>query len=197
MKNCNFINFRPHIGQNYSSKGFKGKRILVLGESHYCTKELEENGRCFPQCKTENMLEVCNSQTEDVVRDLIYSYSGHEYELTFTCFERSVLGKVPTQREREEFWEGVIFYNYLQFCLPGNRCPVPDDYWAQSELAFYQLLETYLPDYIISWGVRLYKHLPKGVDSLLTIDGDSTDVRTYTIREKLIPMLKIYHPAAR
>ena len=33
------INFIPWIGDNYLSKGYKGKRILVLGESHYCNGE--------------------------------------------------------------------------------------------------------------------------------------------------------------
>ena len=33
MKN---VFFKPWVGENYYSKGFNGKRILVLGESCYC-----------------------------------------------------------------------------------------------------------------------------------------------------------------
>ena len=194
---CNIINFRPHIGQNYSEKGFRGKQILVLGESHYCRKELAENGRCFPLCKIDNMHDDCHSQTEDVVDGVIYCYDGSKYQQTFLCFERAVFGRVLSQNEREEFWEGVIFYNYLQFSQPRPRCPVSHEYWEQSERAFRQLLESYLPDCIIAWGVRLYNEMPdwNGVHSLLTIDGDSTDIWTYTIKEKPIPMLKIHHPS--
>ena len=44
--NMSNINFKPWIGKNYLTKGYQGKRILVLGESHYCSKELSEGGRC-------------------------------------------------------------------------------------------------------------------------------------------------------
>lgn len=30
------ISFLPWIGEHYYKTGFAGKRILVLGESHYC-----------------------------------------------------------------------------------------------------------------------------------------------------------------
>ena len=35
MKENKFI---PWIGKHYSTTGFAGKRILALGESHYCDK---------------------------------------------------------------------------------------------------------------------------------------------------------------
>ena len=30
-----YVNFRPWIGKTYYTTGYEGKRILVLGESHY------------------------------------------------------------------------------------------------------------------------------------------------------------------
>lgn len=193
----NYINFRPHVGNNYTTTGFRGKKILVLGESHYCKNELCENGRCFPICRKELMKDDCFSQTEDVVDGFVHYYDGSKYYQTFLCFERAVLGKELTQEEREEFWEGVIFYNYLQYSQPGPRRPVVQESWRQSEQAFHQLLETYLPDYIIAWGVRLYNSMPywDGVKSLITVDGESTDVWTYTIKGKSIPMIKVRHPS--
>ena len=32
------INFLPWVGEHYNTTGFAGKRILALGESHYCDK---------------------------------------------------------------------------------------------------------------------------------------------------------------
>lgn len=193
----NYINFRPFVGKYYSTTGYRGERLLILGESHYCLKELAEGGRCFPICRNEFMKDDCYSQTEDVVNWYIYNYDGSRYLQTFLCFERAVLGKVLSQEEREEFWEGVVFYNYLQFSQSGPRCPIPADYWEESEHAFRQLLELYQPDHIIAWGVRLYNGMPDwgGNHSILTIDGDSTDVWTYSINGKSIPMLKIHHPS--
>ena len=199
MEDCimSHINFRPWIGQNYYSKGYRGKRILVLGESHYCDWQLE-GGKCFPICAKEKMQSECFSQTETVIGDYVSSYSGYPYERTFLCFERAFVGKETNQEEREELWNGIIFYNYLQFAQDGARRNIKPDYWAESELAFKELLETYMPDCIIVWGVRLYDGLPDwgGDHSLLQISQDDyTDVWTYTIKDKKIPALKVYHPS--
>ena len=123
MKN---VNFRPWVGKDYFSKGYKGKRILVLGESHYCNEQME-GGRCYPICSKEKMREDCFSQTEDVISDFVFYYSGNRYEQTFLCFERAVAGKELTQEEREEFWQSIVFYNYLQFCQEGPRTPIKDE----------------------------------------------------------------------
>ena len=192
------INFRPWVGKNYLSQGYKGKRILVLGESHYCY-ELCEGRKCYPLCTKEKMKEDCFSQTEDVLEAFVHSYSGESYEQTFLCFERAILGKEATQEEREELWNGVVFYNYLQFDQAGPRKPIMPEYWAESELAFKEMLEEYMPDYIIVWGVRLYEGLPDwgGKHSLLQIsENDSTDVWTYTIQGKKIPALLVHHPSS-
>ena len=77
------VNFRPWIGADYETGGIFGKKILVLGESHYCIRELSEGGRCFPECKRELMNEDCYSQTEQVVRDFINNYEGELYHQTF------------------------------------------------------------------------------------------------------------------
>ena len=63
------VNFRPWIGKNYNTRGYKGNRILVLGESHYC-QDLS-NGKCS-QCTKDNMHEWCLSFTEDVIHSFVY-----------------------------------------------------------------------------------------------------------------------------
>ena len=192
------INFRPWVGKNYLSDGYKGKHILVLGESHYCEKELEQGGRCCPFCKKENMKDDCFSQTADVIDSFVYDYSGESYHQTFLCFERAVLGKELTQKEREDFWQGVIFYNYIQYSQSGPRTAPQPEHWEKSEFAFKELLQEYLPDYIIVWGVRLYEGLPgwDGEHSLLQIsENDYADVWIYNVNGKRIPALKVYHPS--
>lgn len=192
------INFRPWVGKNYLSKGYKGKRVLVLGVSHYCKENLEEDGRCYPLCKQENFISGCSSFTEEVLHDIVYSYSGEKYQQTFLCFERAVVGKVLTQEEREEFWESVMFYNYIQYAQAGPRMPLQPGYEEKSEKAFKELLEQYMPDLIIVWGVTLYGIMPDwgGVESVLKISDDAqTKVRTYTINGKKIPAIVVQHPS--
>ena len=192
------INFRPWVGKNYQSTGYKGKRILVLGESHYCIKDLEPGGRCCPLCKKENMKDDCYSQTEDVVNTFIHYYDGERYLQTFLCFERAIVGKELTQEEREELWQSVMFYNYIQFSQSGARIAPQADHWEKSELAFRELLEEYMLDYIIVWGIRLYNGLPNwdGEGSVLQISENAkTDVWTYNVKGKRIPAIKVHHPS--
>ena len=100
------VNFFPWIGENYFSKGFRGKRLLVLGESHHCGNLSE--GKC-PSCSKDYMKSECHSFTEDVINDYVYHYSGQPYELTFLCFERALYGKELSQQEREDLWNSIIF----------------------------------------------------------------------------------------
>lgn len=194
------VNFRPWIGKNYFTSGYHGKKILVLGESHYCS-EVSQEGSCYPICSKANMTEKCHGFTKNGLHDLIYNYSGignRRYEQTFLCFERAIEGKVLSQKEREDFWESIMFYNFLQYVQEGPRMPVKSEYWNNSEQAFKEVLEMYLPDYIIIWGTRLYNGLPNwgGVNSQLRVSDDfSADVWTYTIKGKQIPALKVIHPS--
>ena len=57
------LNFHPWIGNHYSTTGFAGKRILALGESHYCenasdatediTRKVVDSNVDFPQIVIE------------------------------------------------------------------------------------------------------------------------------------------------
>lgn len=190
------INFKPWVGEKYLSEGFKGKRILVLGESHYCPKELAEGGRCFPLCKKENMKKECVSQTEDIIGDFVGGYNGESYMQTYLCFERAIYGKPLSQDERAYFWDRIVYYNYVQYALRASRTRPSNDQWTMSESAFKEILEKYMPDYIIVWGFTLFNKLPNGKNSIIKLDsGDETDVRTYEIKGKTIPAIKVFHPS--
>lgn len=192
------INFKPWVGKYYQTSGYHGKRILVLGESHYCKQELSEGGRCYPFCKRELMNDACFSQTHVVVHNAVYDYKGNKELRCFITFERAVAGKELSQQEREEFWHSVVFYNYVQYALSGPGMSPNADHWGKSEKAFVELLEKYMPDYIIVWGARLYNKLPTlgGHASKMKVsDMYTADVKVYSINGKNIPALKIYHPS--
>ena len=190
------INFRPWVGKNYENGLFNGKKILVLGESHYCMNERGDAGRCNQACSKEMMDERCVSQTIDVIDEI----KNQDWRLrTFSNFERTIFGRVPDQKEREQLWDSVIFYNYLQYAQSGPTRPLEQakDALEDSELAFKEVLETYMPDYIIAWGMRLYDIAPDwgGEPSVLEIvDNGEASMWTYEIKGKRIPTLFIYHP---
>ena len=145
------------------------------------------------------MQEDCFSQTIDNLEKFVYEYDGERYLQTYLCFERAIEGKVLTQKEREDFWHGIVFYNYIQFSQKDSREPLIVDDWDICEFAFKEILERYMPDYIIAWGKqKLWESLPNwgGTSSeIFNKEGDSTEIWTYLIKGKKIPVLQVYHPS--
>ena len=205
------INFRPWIGKNYLSSGLEGKRILVLGESNFCTDYCGETD-CESCGKRRRRGPVF---AENIINGYVYNYSGYKYEQVYLCFERAMAGRVLTQEEREELWNSMAFYNYIQVVPSGHR-----QKWdtPESESAFLEVLKELTPDAIIVWGRRLYRTLPRwdGQYSTFDVDGNKIDtwtfdsngetftcsivrtmidVWTYSIDGKNIPALAIDHPS--
>ncbi len=40
------IFFQPFVGMDYANGGIFGKRIMILGESHYCDESCADCGDC-------------------------------------------------------------------------------------------------------------------------------------------------------
>ena len=40
------IFFQPFVGKDYANGGIFGKRIMILGESHYCDENCTDCGDC-------------------------------------------------------------------------------------------------------------------------------------------------------
>lgn len=198
------INFTPWVGKEYSQGiGERHYKVLVLGESHYCKLE-HACELCSPEncAKRGYSIDEWHYQTIEYIDNLINAYSGdNKYQQTGLCFERAVSGKVLSDEERKSFWNHVVFYNYIQKDLikvGSNRTSFTYKDISSSEQAFKEILEKYLPDKIIVWGVRLYNNLPDWGGSPSTIEiknGDKTDVWTYHIKGKEIEAMKVYHPS--
>ena len=111
------INFKPWIGKNYFINGYKGKRILVLGESHYCMNELSKGGRCYPICKKENMRNDCFSQTEDVLDYYLNRYSGlldKIIEMPMDTIVKLFIALEQSGRWYKEIDVVAFLYNYYE-----------------------------------------------------------------------------------
>ena len=139
------IKFNPWMGKNYTRSKF-GKRMLVLGESHYCA----------------NVEEAVPSLTQDIINDLFDSESEFEgYKNTYTKFIRALSGTDVSRFDVKPIWDEVMFYNYVQFPIPAARVEPIFKEFTDSEPAFWEVMEGYRPDVVIVWGHRLYNNLPK------------------------------------
>lgn len=189
------FNIRPWVGTDYATGGVFKKKLLVLGESHYCFDV--EKGKC-PGCSVENMQDACHSQTEDVIEEFVSDYRGDSYQQTFLAFERALAGREISGEERKQLWNSVIFYNYFQLATYGPRQEPNTEAKQMSDAAFRQLLEEFMPDAVIVWGVRLYNLLPgwDGAETAICAEVDSMPVWHYNINGKDIPAMCVHHPSS-
>lgn len=191
------VKFRPWVGENYQ-EGIFGKKILILGESHYCKEDKNRNPACIAlgHCSYDCMNEACFSQTQDELELISTNYTGERYQQSFMTTAKSAMGRDLTNAEVSSFWKNVAFYNYMQHSQSGPTRPIEFNH-DYSE-AFREVLESLMPDYIIVWGVRLWKtFLPgwNGVSSEITLEnGDKAPVWTYNIKEKEIHAICVHHP---
>ena len=102
--------FEPWVGMNYKNGGIFGKRILVLGDSHYC------NGskNCADWGVAGGL--SCNSGfTKEVISEYLEEYYGNQgWPTTMKKFERLISGNENTERaDAIAIWNSIAFYNFL------------------------------------------------------------------------------------
>ena len=175
------LTFLPFVGKNYNNGGMFGKRIMVLGDSHYGS---------VPQ--------------PNITRDVLGWYLDQNVERegwmnTFLKFERSLVNRETTPKDSLEIWNSLLFYNYLQVLLDGPREAGTEQQYKDSAGAFFQVLDRYRPDVIIVWGKRLWKNLPwdnwiEGAP--VTVDGVEIDNGYYMLSYgHMVREVCVYHPS--
>ncbi len=184
--------FHPWIGSDYASGGIFGRRIMVLGESHYCTE------RC-PVCGPGSGRK-CRSFTTDVVRSYLDPDVEREgWMATYLKFERSLVNHETTAEESVRIWNSLLFYNYLQVAMHEPRqAGTPEQYRAAAE-PFFAVLDRFRPEMLIVWGIRLWDNLP----GERWEDGPARTVDGYGIRNGYyrlsgggkVRAICVYHPS--
>ena len=138
------IRFLPWVGSNYS-KGFKGVRTLVLGESHY-------------QWAAVGDINTWSTITPELVQEQI---DGHYTKAFWTKIAITFLNQRPSRDEKEVFWHSVAFYNYVQESAgDGPRQAPSEGSWDLSVSAFQKVIEDLSPDFMLVLGDRLMSRLP-------------------------------------
>ncbi len=183
------VRFEPWKGENYLTSGYNGKRILVIGESFYCSEE-----------------EAVATLTEKIVTDYLAIRNGEfrenkgEWTNTYLKFERSLEGKETYPEDSQRIWNSIAFYNYLQVPMSGAResCSAID--YKNAENAFFEVINDLQPDLIIVWGVgKLFNNLPEDRwtwGDLLEVDGWEIKNGYYQLDdEKQTRCIAVYHPS--
>ena len=193
------VKFLPFVGDDYE-KGISfdkecnlmlgttdepGKKVLVLGESHYCDEELSD--------------EEMSSFTRDVVDWYLNARKSSDAALwmkTFLKFERALANKVTEPKDSANIWNHLMFYNYLQVPLEGARMAGRQEDYENAREPFFKLLEVYRPDYIIVWGYRLYDRLPNDNGKQGKFLSSDLETWQYDFPGYQVKVLPTYHPSA-
>lgn len=182
----NLFRFEPWIGELYF-EGINGKKIMILGESHYCANEND----------------ATPDITNRVINDLFNPDSEHEsYKNTYTKFIRALSGNFSrsSTNEKKEWWNKVLFYNYVQFPISSARQAPSSKEFVDSADAFFEVLNLYKPDCVLVWGTRLYKNLPRQGHQLpdLIIDSrESFETWAYETSDgHIVQLIPHTHPSS-
>jgi hypothetical protein len=210
------VKFRPWKGDNYEQIPH-GKKLLILGDSHYCAKDKNRNDACRSKgdCSYDCMNDCCYKMTHNLIRDEYIEFrSGRKksegYLQTILTFEKNLFGYTPSPQESINFWNSVIFYNYIQHSQykPRSRRKTEAEEIDDYKEAFKEVLAEYQPDCIIIWSKFLFTRdwLPDGApespDYTLKAEYNGviydTPVRTFKLDAgNPIPAIIIQHPCCR
>ena len=197
MKN---VFFEPFVGEQYD-KGYLGKKILVLGDSHYCN-DMQEKPKCV-EAGACTKLPECNEFTVNFVNYFLEYKEGVSNFGTgmnsYTKFTNVFLknkGEPVSNKEVLEFWNSIIFYNYVQTALEKSRKnPIKKEY-DDSQDAFFEVLEEFKPDLVIVWGWRLDQNLPQK-NRCQILDETKPIFKVYfDVAGKKIPVFSHPHPSS-
>lgn len=162
--------FKPWVGKNYGAGGMFHKKILVIGESHYCAG--------CPKCGGKPIDGECSSMTQNVLQSIVDGKTTR-WSGTFHKFEKSLINPDASPKTSSEIWQSLAFYNYLQVAVSKAREAGEWYDYEKSEAAFFEVLNKLQPDVIIVWGVtRMWDNMP----SRKWKDGEEINVDGYSVK---------------
>lgn len=196
--------FNPFIGRYYQV-GIAGKKILVIGNSFYCSHR--EDCKHFQECT--DMSKKDSSRFDDRCPDYsprkmslsdAPSYELDEMYRAYRNFGEFLSGYVDGMDSRT-VWQYVSFTNYVQFFVPSA---ISDSRAAISERDFEAFKETVMelqPDIIFVWGTIAGDAIRQGRKEVYDYDTPEFHAKDgYVCHLKLdgidkdIAIINTYHP---
>jgi len=189
------ILFHPWIGNDYENGGIFKKRILVLGESHYC-EDPKECKLCLP-----GLISKCNDFTKKIILDQMNGI-GKRHAI-YTKLFRVLCDMEDTLGNRQIFWNSISYYNFIQQSVSNSARVAPTDEMCEiSNQGLFEVVKSLKPNYIIILGERLWSLLPgmAGTDWPIgpQINENGNTNRTYFFpdSDRKVLSIVIYHPSS-
>lgn len=205
------IFFRPHIGRHYGD-GWNGVRTMVIGVHLLCELNCKHKQQCCSLMGVRQMdclcpeyakyrgsahekyyrLSNCNSIELD-------SYIGNEAKSPsfsmLTSFLLQEKGFVSIER-RQDLWDHLGFYNFLQHFVPNADTPSPADnpsLYRDGLAAFREMLTKYGPQTVVIYNRQLATFLRRQrIEGLMFFRKEETRIiDVYIFHYNYIPHSKL------
>lgn len=133
--------FDPWVGRDYGAD-LNRERLLVLGESHYGPANMPTNS------------------TITLTQQYVQGKFRHRF---WTNIMQVVTGRPYWTIDREAFWNGIAFYNYVQMPVgEGPGIAPTSEMFALSEPRFLDVLRETSPNVLLVLSKRLWVNIPRG-----------------------------------
>lgn len=187
--------FFPWIGNEYNNGGIFNKKILLLGEAHYCWSIKDCEG-CLPGNRND-----CNMMTINTIKDQMSE--NKKKHAIFTKLVKLFLDKeIIDLNDKTVFWNSVACYNYIQPSVSDRARVAPtSEMCSISVKPFYEVMDKLEPDFLLVISSRLWENLPgqEGIDwpAGPTVNENNIIEKTwyYKGKRKNTLSLVIYHPS--
>lgn len=187
LSNCG-VQFLPWIGKKYQ-RGYKQRRLLILGESHYSKwhdKGVLKNHRLSP------------TFTRQCVEEVKQRYEGPAPFWPY--IEQALLQKVRVggwAPGGDKIWDQIAFYNFVQTPVDIPNTSPSRKQFHDSHPAFKAVIEALRPQRVIVCGSRLWKGMPATAHDNGKLDLFlRTDIQGYRLDDGTpIWCLVINHPS--
>ena len=139
--------FIPWEGPFYY-KGFHGKKFLIVGESYYEDPEWTNDVNNFPYA------------TIHAIQKYVYGWA----QPTFDAFTSVMLGKRNEEsmaKEKAEFWNSVVYYNFIQDGLRSkaqDNSIIPNKWLRHGKELLLNMLSLYQPDVTLIFSKQIWRH---------------------------------------
>ena len=176
----NNVYYQPWVGDQYQAAPL-GKRILILGESHY-QKEPRLTDDWY-----------------NLTRECVEAQIRGDYKKQFwTNIVIAFLNRYPTLSDKATFWHSVAFYNYVQQSVGATaRIRPRDQMWQSSEAAFEEVLKELKPEILIVLGYSLWRNLPsQASEGPAVLAAKQTATRYYFYPSGSCVAYGIRHPSS-
>lgn len=206
MKDNSFpLFFKPHVGAKYFTTGYNGHKILILGHTYPCNEKgihLDADHTCM-DCNNPNKSNgICSKVVPDFIKQHLNGKLEPNNNKTFTSMEKVILKEKYCIDEVANFWDSVIFSEYVQTAVLARVGETYPNYYKASVDSFIEILQNYMPEYILTWGhlvfdKAVYSLREKGIvvkNANCEINGYSFIFAKIIINGRELKMLRMHHP---